>query len=66
MKTQMKKQLAIAGGLLVSLFACGVNKAYGQATQLPANQAYFMLVNQNSGSCLDLIGGNTANQAVIN
>ena len=32
----------------------------------PATDPYFMLVNQNSGKCLDLIGGNTANGAVTN
>lgn len=37
-----------------------------QAQQLTASQPYFMIVNQNSGKCLDLIGGNTANGAVIN
>lgn len=30
------------------------------------NNTYFMLVNRASGKCMDLIGGNTANGAVIN
>lgn len=34
--------------------------------QLPANQPYFLIVNQNSGKCLDLINGNLANGANIN
>ncbi len=32
----------------------------------PSSEAYFMIVNQNSGKSLDLIGGNTANGANVN
>ncbi|MEO7899871.1 MAG: RICIN domain-containing protein, partial [Capsulimonas sp.] len=32
----------------------------------PSSEAYFMIVNQTSGKCLDLIGGSTANGAVTN
>ncbi|BDI28857.1 hypothetical protein CCAX7_009080 [Capsulimonas corticalis] len=32
----------------------------------PVSEAYFMIVNQNSGKCLDLINGNMANGAVTN
>ncbi|BDI28856.1 hypothetical protein CCAX7_009070 [Capsulimonas corticalis] len=35
-------------------------------TQAQSNQPYFMLINQNSGKALDLIGGSTANGAVTN
>ncbi len=49
--------------LLLSLLMVCVQHAQAQ---LPANQAYFMLIGQNSGKALDLISGNTANGAVIN
>jgi hypothetical protein len=48
---------------IVGLFTIGAPKSQAQA---PGNQPYFMIVNQNSGKCLDLIGGNTANGAVTN
>ncbi|MCW3059041.1 MAG: putative secreted protein [Capsulimonas sp.] len=45
-------------------------KQYGDAINAgiggPLPQPYFMLVNQGSGKCLDLINGNTANGAVTN
>ncbi len=51
---------------LIAPLMPGTHKAHAQAAQLPANQAYFMLVNGNSGSCVDLIDGSTADQAVVN
>ena len=52
--------------VLIAPLISSMHKAHAQATQLPANQAYFMLVNQNSGNCVDLINGSTADQAVVN
>ncbi len=49
--------------LLLAFLMVGMSKAQAQ---LSTNQAYFMIVNQNSGKALDLIGGSTANGAVTN
>ena len=51
--------------LLLAFLLSALPRASAQ-NPLTASQPYFMIVNQNSGKCLDLIGGNTANGANIN
>ena len=60
----MKLNLCIKTALtaLVSLIFMSLPGKQVKADTTP----YFMIINQNSGKALDLIGGNTANGAVIN
>ncbi len=63
----MKTRFVFASPALMLSLALLLASLMGQAqAQLTASQPYFMIVNQNSGKCLDLIGGNTANGANIN
>ncbi len=58
-------------GVIVMDFADAAHAARIYNTNRPAGRAahhpaYFMIVNRNSGKCLDLISGNTSNGAQIN
>jgi 1-phosphatidylinositol phosphodiesterase len=58
-------------GALLMDFADATKASAIYATNAPASglvsrPAYFMIVNKNSGKCLDLIGGNSSNGAAIN
>lgn len=56
---------AASASLLLAALAAGPPQAQAQAP-LAAGQPYFQIINKYSGLALDLIGGSTANGAVVN
>ena len=61
-------QFSVPGSVPTDTYSLQVvtNGIASDPVPFPASEPYFMIVNQNSGKCLDLIGGNTANGANIN